>query len=448
VKRGGRAAAGPGVGVRRAAVEVLSDVGKGSYADRAAANRFRQLTGRDRALGQELAYGAIRLRSRLDAELSGLVDRPLPALDAALLDWLRIGLYQLRETRIPPHAAVHATVEGARIDLGRGPSGMVNAVLRRADRTGPRDESFPNRESDPAGWLSVHGSHPAWLIGRWLERWTLADVRRLVENDNRAPPVTLRLLGEEGQDPVSTDPDLEVVLEPIDGWPGMVRLVAGEPAQALGRWDAIVQDPAASSVVDFVGEQIDGPVLDACAAPGGKAAALADLARGARPFVAADIGTERIRVAASTLRRTRSEARPVAMDARRPAIGSARTILLDAPCSGTGVLRRRPDSRWRLSEPRIDSLVALQAELLDACADLLAPGGLLVYATCSLEPEENEAQVEAFLDRRAGFEREPAVGMTGRAAECLTEVGDLRILPFRTGTDGAYASRLRKGENG
>jgi len=450
----GRGDPEPGVDVRTAAVRVLSEVRRGAYADRAAVKHFRSLSGRDRALGQEVAYGAIRLRARLDAELAGIVDRPLSKLDAAVLDWLRVGLYQIRETRIPAHAAVHATVEGARIMMGRGAAGMVNAVLRRAGRQETPGTSYPDPETAPVEWLSVYGSHPQWLIRRWLARWTLAEVRRLVENDNRAPTVTLRLLGDGGPRPgpgarkgSDENASADVVLESLPGWPRMVRLVGGEPARALAAGNAVAQDPAASAVVDFVGREIEGPVLDACAAPGGKAAALADLAPAARPFVAADVGVSRIRLAASTLRRTGSEARPVAMDARRPAIRSARTILLDAPCSGTGVLRRRPDARWRTSEQRLASLVALQVDLLEACAGLLEAGGLLVYATCSLEPEENEEQVDAFLSRRPEFVREPAIGLTGLAAECLTDAGDLQILPFRTGTDGAYASRLRKGDD-
>jgi 16S rRNA (cytosine967-C5)-methyltransferase len=443
-----REAGGPGVEVRRAVVRVLSDVRRGSYADRAAAQRFRSLAGRDRALGQELAYGTIRLRKRLDGELSGLVDRPLRTLDPSLLEWLRLGLYQLRETRIPPHAAVHATVEGARAELGRGPAGLANAVLRRAVREPRSQAAFPDPERSPEAWLAAYGSHPAWLIRRWLARWPLADVRRLVENDNRAPSVTLRMLETGGADSGSDESGSDHSLEPLPDWPGMVRLVSGDPARALRRGNAIAQDPAASAVVEFVGSEIEGPVLDACAAPGGKAAALARLASRARPFVAADIGIDRIRVAASTLRRTGSDARPVVMDARRPAITSARTVLLDAPCSGTGVLRRRPDARWRISERRLDSLRVLQADLLDSCADLLEPGGLLVYATCSLEPEENQAQVERFLARQPGFRREPPTGLTGRVKECLTESGDLEVLPFRTDTDGAFASRLRKGDDG
>ncbi|MCL7964216.1 MAG: rRNA cytosine-C5-methyltransferase [marine benthic group bacterium] len=448
MSRRDRGAGGPGVEVRRAAFRVLSDVREGSYADRAAADRFRELTGRDRALGQEIAYGTIRLRDRLDAELSGLVDRPLTTLDPPLLDWLRLGLYQLRETRIPPHAAVHATVEGTRSELGRGPSGLANAVLRRADREAREPPVFSDPETTPEAWLSTYGSHPDWLIRRWLARWPLADVRRLVENDNRAPPVTLRLLESRSGNLEPGDTDSELSLEPLPDWPGMVRLMAGDPARVLARRKAIAQDPAASAVVEFIGPEIEGPVLDVCAAPGGKAAALAQLAPGARPFVAADVAVARTRLAAETLRRTGSDARPVVMDGRRPAIRSARTVLLDAPCSGTGVLRRRPDARWRISERRLDSLRDLQAELLDACAELLEPGGLLVYATCSLEPEENQAQVESFLSRRPEFEREPSTGMTGRAEKCLTECGDLEVLPFETGTDGAFASRLRKGDNG
>jgi 16S rRNA (cytosine967-C5)-methyltransferase len=413
-----REAGGPGVEVRRAVVRVLSDVRRGSYADRAAAQRFRSLAGRDRALGQELAYGTIRLRKRLDGELSGLVDRPLRTLDPSLLEWLRLGLYQLRETRIPPHAAVHATVEGARAELGRGPAGLANAVLRRAVREPRSQAAFPDPERSPEAWLAAYGS------------------------------VTLRMLETGGADSGSDESGSDHSLEPLPDWPGMVRLVSGDPARALRRGNAIAQDPAASAVVEFVGSEIDGPVLDACAAPGGKAAALARLASRARPFVAADIGIDRIRVAASTLRRTGSDAQPVVMDARRPAITSARTVLLDAPCSGTGVLRRRPDARWRISERRLDSLRVLQADLLDSCADLLEPGGLLVYATCSLEPEENQAQVERFLARQPGFRREPPTGLTGRVKECLTESGDLEVLPFRTDTDGAFASRLRKGDDG
>ncbi len=433
---------------RSAAHRVLADVRSGSYADRASELRLSDLHDRERALALELAYGVMRLRARLDTELERLVDRPLARLDPALLDWLRLGLYQLREMRIPGHAAVHETVQGVRAGRSRGAAGLANAVLRRADREGVPDDLFPDPDADPVGWLSAWGSHPEWLVRRWLDRWPLADVERLVENDNRPPRVTFRLLGDDDPDRPLVDPETGVALERMDGWPRMVRLVSGRPSEVLAKTRAIVQDPAASSVVDFVGGAVDGPVLDACAAPGGKAAALSDLARSARPFVAADADRRRIVRVVETLERTGSDARVAVMDARRPAIQLARTVLLDAPCSGTGVLRRRPDARWRISPRRLASLLTLQAKMLDAVADVLETGGLLVYATCSLEAEENEGQVEAFLARRPEFTREAPGPLAGVAAECVTERGDLEILPFRTGTDGAYASRLRKGGTG
>lgn len=437
-----------GVETRRAAFRILSDVREGAYADRASAVRLTGLDARDRALAQELAFGSIRLRSRLDAELARFSNRSLASLDPALLDWLRLGLYQLRQTRIPAHAAVHETVEGVGADLGPGAAGLANAVLRRADREGVPEGAFPARDSEPVAWLSTWGSHPEWLVRRWLDRWPLAEVERLVENDNVPPSVTLRLLGRDHREGVLTDPEAGVALERLEGMNRMVRLVSGEPGQALERWRAVVQDPAASAVVDFVGADVKGPVVDLCTAPGGKAAALADAAPEARPFVAADASTVRMRRAVSTLKRTGSTAQVVVMDARRPAISSARTVLLDAPCSGTGVLRRRPDARWRLSERRLRSLMCLQAEMLDAGADLLEPGGVLVYSTCSLEPDENHEQVEALLARRPDLHRDPPDPPVGLAAEFMTDRGDMEILPFRSGTDGAFAARLRKGGRG
>jgi len=448
LSRAGRPPEGRGVETRQAAYLILGDVRTGAYADRASDQRLAGLDARDRSLGLELAFGAIRLRARLDAELARLVDRPLSALDPALLDWLRLGLYQIRQTRIPEHAAVHETVEGARLDVGRGAAGLVNAVLRRAVRQGVPENAFPQRDQQPAEWIATWGSHPEWLVRRWMQRWPLAEVERLVENDNRPPSVTFRLLGPEDLERPLADADAGIELERVEGRPRMVRLVSGEPARVLAKWKAVVQDPAASAVVDFVGEEVEGPVLDACAAPGGKAAALADLVPEAKPFVASDVSPSRIRKAVSTLDRTDSGALAVVMDARRPAIASARTVILDAPCSGTGVLRRRPDARWRISERRLESLRALQSEMLDACADVVEPGGLLVYSTCSLEPEENDEQVAAFLARRPEFVREPPGPSVGLAADCVTEDGDLEILPFHSGTDGAFASRLRKGGRG
>jgi 16S rRNA (cytosine967-C5)-methyltransferase len=187
-----------------------------------------------------------------------------------------------------------------------------------------------------------------------------------------------------------------------------------------------------------VSHGVEGPLLDACAAPGGKAVALWH-ASSARPLIAADVSLDRLRSVGSLAADAGAAPWLVVMDGRRPALRSARTVLLDAPCSGTGVLRRRPDARWRLRSERLSALVERQRRLLAATADLVEPGGLLVYATCSLEPEENEQQVDRFLADRPEFRRDP----TGAGAG-----GDLRVMPWESDSDGAYASRLRKRQTG
>lgn len=427
---------------RLAAFQILCDVERGEFADRAASRRLTGLPAGDRGLAMELAYGSIRLRSRLDAELAVLLDRPLGRIESGVLQWLRLGLYQVRETRVPDHAAVDQTVRGIKRTVGPKASGLANAVLRRAVREGVPEGTFPDPEMDPETYLATWGSHPRWLLRRWLSRWSLASVRRLVENDNQAPPVTVRLLDGRVSDREFTPVDgIRLLAEPV--WRSMYRVAEGQPEAAIRSTPSVVQDPAAAAVVDYVGDRFIGPVLDACAAPGGKAISLAARVPEARPFVAADLSRQRLDRLREPVSRLGLDICLLQADARAPALGRANTVLLDAPCTGTGVLRRRPDARWRLEQGKLDSLVALQRELLDAAAGLLEPGGLLVYATCSLEPEENEEQVEGFLFRNPGFRRErPEPAWV--PVEAVDEHGDLRVLPWEWDTDGAYASRLRR----
>lgn len=429
--------AGAGVASRVAAFGVLRDVSGGAYADRAAADRFETLSSADRGFAQQLAYGAIRLRGRLDTELAPLCNRPLTRLDPPLLDALRLGLYQLRETRIPAHAAVNETLDAVRDSLSSGAHGLANAVLRRAAREGRSEELFPSLEDDPVAHLATWGSHPDWLVRRWLDRWPLAAVERLVENDNHPPPVTLRLLdGPPGEGDWARLADLG--LAPVESSVSMARVMNGPPAEAMRAAHAIAQDPAASSVVDYVSTGLEGPFLDACAAPGGKALGIW-FASPARPVIASDVSVRRLAQVRQGALATGAEPLLLAMDARYPAVAGVRSILLDVPCSGTGVMRRRPDSRWRLTADRLADLVVLQAELLEAAADMLEPGGLLVYATCSIEPEENERQVDQFLEQHEDFERD---------ANGLSRGEDLFIAPWEHDTDGAFASRLRKRREG
>lgn len=429
---------------RLAAFRILQEVEAGEFADRVADHHLGAPDSRDRALALELAFGCLRLRARLDIELARLVDRPMDRIDVPVLLWLRLGLYQLRELRVPDHAAVHETVEGARRVLGGSRAGFVNAVLRAAVRVGRSPDLYPSLETDPVGYLSTWGSHPEWIVRRWLDRWPVEKVARLVELDNQTPRIFVRLLNMGTCEEAAASAGPEFRLKPVAGYPRSCELAAGDPGGLLERVDAVVQDPAASAVVDYAGTDPDVPVLDACAAPGGKALALARSSPEARPFVAADVSRRRIRRLVPAAARLGVKLQVVVMDARRPALRRAGTVLLDAPCTGTGVLRRRPDARWRIGPERLESLVRLQREMLDGCASLVTPGGLLVYATCSLESEENEEQVEDFLRRHGDFEREFPVTPGDLPDGALRPSGELRVLPWTAGTDGAFAARLRR----
>jgi 16S rRNA (cytosine967-C5)-methyltransferase len=246
--------------------------------------------------------------------------------------------------------------------------------------------------------------------------------------------VTYRLL-----DPSDSGADVARLasfgLVPLAGRPGMAQLSGAAPVEGVQAGVAVVQDPAASAVVDYMSVGLEGPVLDACAAPGGKSVGLWH-ASDARPVVSTDVSASRLGQVAELAADAGAGLCLAVMDGRRLALRSARTVVLDVPCSGTGVLRRRPDARWRLRPERIDDLVTLQRELLDAGAAIVEPGGLLIYATCSLEPEENEDQVDRFLRNHPEFARDPA-GPTGG--------DDLHVVPWEDDSDGAYASRLRKG---
>lgn len=426
---------------RRVAFQILSETETGAYADRTALENLAALPSRDRGFARELGFGCLRLRGRLDAELAQLVDRPLDRLDPAVRNWLRLGLYQIRELRVPSHAAVNEAVNGARRTAGPGGARMVNAVLRRAAREDPVE--YPDFEVDPAAYLTSYGSHPGWLVERWLSQWPASEVRRLVEVGNSPPPVTARLLD---RDPAEAGRALEgthIRIRPLHPWPNCVSIEDGAPADLLQRVGAVIQDPAASAVVDYIGPDVRAPVLDLCAAPGGKSIGLAALA-GVSPFVAADVSHQRLqRLKASPMYKA-LDIRGVVMDGRSPAVSRAATVVLDAPCTGTGTLRRRPDARWRLTPRRLMSLVQLQRELLDACAGLIDPGGLLIYATCSIEQEENEEQVDEFLDRHTEFEFEVAPSGCRLPPDVFSHRGELVIRPWAYGTDGSYAARLRR----
>lgn len=399
-----------------------------------------RLGDRDRAWVHDATYGTVRLKGRLDHLLDLHVTRGFDSVPEPLRPVLRLGAYQLLYTgSAPAYAAVSETVDQARRVGGNKGAGLVNAVLRALARGGGGPERFPDFENDPGGWLATWGSHPRWLVERWLVRHGPALTREMAEANNGVPALYLR--------PVTLTPgEAEGALEAggIRSDPGpagseTLRLPAGtSPVRALELVPgAIIQDPAASLVAGYVGVRSGERVADLCAAPGGKGMVLAG--KGAR-VVAGDLsGTRLVRVV-ETARRLDLPVHAVVARAEDPPLREADVVLLDVPCSGTGTLGRHPDARWRLDPRDPGTLARIQERILEGAASVVRSGGLLVYATCTLEPEENEERVERFLETHPGFEVEPNDELEGPGERAPY----LKLLPGREGTDGAFAARLRR----
>ncbi|HEY7683533.1 MAG TPA: transcription antitermination factor NusB [Gemmatimonadales bacterium] len=426
-----------GLGARRAAYAVLRAVQGGEPFDQALGRSVGDLQDDDRRLAHELAAGVLRHRSDLDARLQPLVHRGWSSVGPELRDVLRLGAYQLSVLdRIPPHAAVSTTVELARSALGERAARFANAILRgMGGRAAP-----PARSGDPAAHLADRYSHPLWLVRRWLERFGMEETEQLLAWNNRRPALALqparasleslqRELWEHG---------VAAERAPFDAG---LRLTTTRPAELPGYEEGhfVVQDGAQALVCRFAQVPVGGTIYDACAAPGGKSVALG---RTANRVLAGELSPDRASRLAENLRRAGSGREFVIVaSAAEPPVRSVDLLLLDAPCLGTGALARHPDARWRVTLAALHRLTEQQRQLLSAVAPVVRPGGWLVYATCSLEPEENENQVNAFLTRRPDFHRDPGHAVP---AELLTPAGDLLVLPMRHGLDGAYAARLRK----
>ena len=424
---------------RVAALRVMRAVRRGILADRALHREQAGLEPRERAWLQELVYGSLRLRGRLDQRIAGAVRRPLKEVEGDVLDVLRLGAYQLTEMGgVPAWAAVSESVELVK-PRGRGAAGFVNGVLKAIARADP-SEGFPDPSADPVAWLSSWGSHPRWLVERWVARFGIDGTRRLVDANNQRADLYIRPLRRSIDDALEALARASVRGERVAGT-GSVRLPPGTaPEDALAATPAVVQDPAAGLVVDCVAPEAGDTVADLCAAPGGKALALAD--GPAARVVACDISERRTRRLAENARRVGGRGLAVVVaDAREPPLKEADVVLVDAPCSGTGTLRRHPDARWRVAPGDIVALTRLQDAILAAAAGIVRTGGVLVYATCTLEPEENEDRVESFLERHPEFGPEPC---TSVEPGFLDLNGRLRVLPQVHGFDGAFAARLRR----
>jgi 16S rRNA (cytosine967-C5)-methyltransferase len=411
--------------------------------------RERGVTGRDAALATELGYGTLRGLLTYDRIIAACSDRPPERLDPPLLDGLRLGVHQLLRTRIPPHAAVSATVALVRRRVGEGPSRYANAVLRRVALRSLEEWLpivAPPPEEDLVGHLAVTYSHPRWIVTALLDALggDRAEAEALLAADNERPLVTL--VARPGR--ATVDELVAAGAERARRSPYAAHLPEGDPAEipAVAEGRAAVQDEASQLValaltrVPVTGA--DARWLDLAAGPGGKAGLLDAVAagRGAR-LLASDVQPHRARLVRQAVR----DGAVVVADGTVPAwrAGAFDRVMLDAPCTGLGALRRRPEARWRRGPEALPELTALQRRLLDAAADAVRPGGVVAYVTCSPHLAETVVVVEDVAARRGDLE-------TLDAREYLPEADGLgdgpyaRFWPHRHGTDAMFLALLRR----
>lgn len=434
---------------RSAAFTILRRVEEeGAFASVLLAADAEEMRSEDRALCYELVMGCLRRQLWLDALIEHYSGRSVESLDAPVRRALRLGLYQLRLlTRIPPSAVVNESVNLAYAARVRSAASFINAVLRRATREPDYDPAAAI--ADPLSRLSVESSHPIWLLERWANAFGFEWAQAFALANNEAPPVAFRL--------TRTDVSEADVLAKVKGAGAIVKPSriahgswriegAGRELRELARRGLIyLQDEASQLVAHVLGARKGELVLDTCAAPGSKTTQIAGLSPDLKLLVAGDIHAHRLRVVSEACARLAlGQVRPALYDAagRLPfRDGTFDRVLVDAPCTGTGTLRRNPEIRWRISPSDVAGLASQQLRILREAARTTAPGGRLVYSTCSVEPEENEAVVAAFLDEMSDFETRRLELPTSLLNETGTAA---RTWPQRDGADGFFITAFER----
>lgn len=422
---------------RRAAVDALAEIDGGGLDMGSAIARVRKTLSdeRDRALLLEIVSGTLRMQAAIDYQLAARVSRPLAKLDAAVLRVLRMSAFQLIYlSRLPGSAVIHDAVELTRRAGKSSAAGLTNAVLRAVSRD-RESLSWPPREP-LIDHLSIVHSHPRWLVERWVDRYGEKATESWLAFNNQAAPMCLavnRLLtdrnalrAELAAAGVTTEPTLRAAngLRVIDGRP------LNAAAFAEGRF--IIQDEASQLIVELADVQTGDRVLDLCASPGGKTVALAAAVGQSGTVVAVDVRPNRVQLLMRTIERCGlmnvevvhgPADSPLPFEAEEFAL-----VLVDAPCSGLGTVRRDPDIKWRRSAADLATFAAAQRDLLNRSADLVRRGGTLIYSTCSSEPEENDEVVAAFVRDHPAFIPERTH----------------QTLPFRDGLEAFFGSVLRR----
>ena len=411
--------------------------------------RLDKLAPADRGLAMELVMGVLRWRSRLDDAIAAAASRPLTKLDAEVLNALRLAAYQLQFlTRVPAHAAINDSVELVKRAQKRSAAPFANAVLRKIAeaRTEPVQ---PSADEAPVSFLAREYAHPEWLVERWAAHFGTERTRQICEFDQRIPSTSLRL--------ENVDAERELTSEGVKLAPGVLlassrTLVEGDLTRTRAYLEGrvFIQDEASQLVAALVGT--GSRLLDCCAAPGGKTAAMA-WRNPAAQIIAAEIHEHRAGLVRKRVRA--ANVKVIAADALQlPLAGGFDRVLADVPCSGTGTLARNPDIKWRLAVGTLSELHTKQVAILRAALQQLAAGGRVVYSTCSLEKEENEAVVEEVLrdtegyqlrDWREELEKLRATGeLKWEDLDSLLNGRFLRTIPGMQPCDGFFAAVIEK----
>ncbi|MEM1271185.1 MAG: 16S rRNA (cytosine(967)-C(5))-methyltransferase RsmB [Bacteroidota bacterium] len=419
-------------------VRVASD---GAYAAR--------LPGSDEARG--LTASVLRWRRYLDFLLASAYRSRLAKLEPRLRAILQVGVYELVLGGTPAHAAVNESVDLAKSLVRPGAGRLVNGVLRTIERS---MDQLPEPEGALEERLAIRWSHPTWMVRRWLQQFGEASTRMLLAFNNRVPVYTVRA------HPVRLEVSaLAERLEALGVRPmpsrwhseylQVQRTGPVVRSELLTEGKAAIQDVAAGLVVNVLSPVAGERVLDMCAAPGGKATRIAHVQGDGGDIVAVDLNSRRVRL----VRRAAQQQGLNSIDVRAGDVTELAAgfdpfdaVLLDAPCSGTGVLSKRADLRWNRHESDLAELIALQDRLLDTAARAVKPGGRIVYSTCSLERDENEERVDAFVSRHPEFE---VRDVAGRVPEPMrTAAGDYAAQPHLHNTDGAFAALIVRAQTG
>ncbi|MBI4619249.1 MAG: 16S rRNA (cytosine(967)-C(5))-methyltransferase RsmB [Desulfobacterales bacterium] len=438
-------------------MEILEKVDtQGAYADislNSALRKSDSLTPLDRAFITELVYGTLRWRGRIDWIISQFSNIPTNKLDPLILNIMRLGVYQLLFlTKVPPFAAVNESAKLADIYGGKGKVGFINANLRAVDRGRDKIE-YPDIERDPDFHISVAYSHPLWMVKRWVKTFGLEATINFCQSNNETPPLTIRTntLKTSRQELFH---ELEMNVKEVSLTP-----CSSEGLQIRGASDITaissfekglfqVQDEASQLVAYIIAPKPEERVLDACSAPGGKTTHIAQLMENRGEIFALDINSSRLALLGENCKRLGiTNVKAFKKDASLPLgfRGKFHRILVDAPCSGMGALRRNPDSKWKKSEEDIVPLKRLQLSILNNLADYLKEDGLIVYSTCTVTPEENEEVIDDFLSNHSEFALDSISDiLPASCCHLVDNRGFFKSYPHLHNMDGFFAARLIK----